>query len=157
MAKSTLYIIQGFIASGKTTFSKNIAMKTNSVHLNPDEWVTKFFSEEEYFNNWYNCFDITISRLWKCAEEYLIKGKSVVFDMGFWLKNDRLKAKEIANKCCANFIHYYLYVPDEILKERIIKTRPKKWADVHIRDFEKNKQKFDVPTNDENAIVINNF
>ena len=152
--KSTLYIIQGFIGAGKTTFSKKLATKTNAIHLNPDDWVIKL--NKDYLKDWNNCFDKTLVILWDKTKEYLLSGKDVIFDMGFWLKKDRDFARKIAEETNSNIIHYYLSVPDEILKERI-KKRPKAWAEKHLQNFDLNKSKFELPTHEEQAIIIENY
>ena len=152
-----LYIVQGFIAAGKSTFSKKLKIDTNSIHINPDEWVSKLYKEDEYMSNWNECFDATVNKLWIDTEEYLKDGKSVIFDMGFWKRKDRDYARNVANKCNAKCVHYYLFVPDEILKKRIISTRPEKWAKIHIENFNKNKSMFEKPSSDEEIIKINNY
>ena len=45
----------------------------------------------------------------------------------------------------------------EILKERIITSRPKEWADKHLEKFDENKLSFEPPSENENAIIINNY
>lgn len=157
MKKATLYIIQGFIAAGKSTFSRNLAIETNAIHLNPDEWVTKLYKKEIYMNNYSECFDNTLEILWDKTKDYLNRGYDVIFDMGFWKREDRVYARSIADECDANVIHYYLNVPSKILKERIIKTRSKEWAEIHINNFEKNLSEFEPPFEDEHAIVISNY
>lgn len=155
--KTTLYIIQGFIGAGKTTFSRKLALETDAIHLNPDEWVSKLYSKEEYMKNWNMCFDETVNLLWNKTTEYLLSGHDVIFDMGFWYKKDRNFARTLANECKANFKHYYLYVSDDILKERIVSDRPKHWAKIHLENFDQNKQNFEEPEEDESPIIVNNF
>ena len=53
----TLYIIQGFIGAGKSTYSAKLAERTKAIHLNPDKIVTEMFKKDEYMNNWESCFD----------------------------------------------------------------------------------------------------
>ena len=108
-------------------------------------------------NDWNKCFDATLVQLWEKTKEYLNSGVDVVFDMGFWIKKDRDFAKQVALECNANYKHYYLYVPDEILKQRIISDRPPEWAKIHLENFDKNKKLFDAPSADEDVTIINNF
>ena len=155
---ATLHIIQGFIGAGKSTFSKKLTLlNTGAKLLNPDEWVTKLYCKDEYMANWNKCFEITVNKLWDLAKEYLHNGTDVIFDMGFWLKKDRDFARQIAKSFNSKLIHYYLYVTDEILKERIVASRPYPWAKIHLENFDKNKRLFEEPLSEENAIVINNF
>lgn len=155
--KSTLYIIQGFIGAGKSTFSKKLTKETGASILNPDEWVSKLFTKEECEQEWDRCFDNAVAILWEKAKSLLKEGISVIFDMGFWFKKDRDFARKVAEECGAETVLYYLYVPDEILKKRIIDSRPPRWAKIHIENFDKNKEKFEIPLPEENAIKINNF
>lgn len=155
--QAKLYIIQGFIGAGKSTFSKKLAEQTQAVHLNPDEWVTNYFSKEQYMSNWNECFDRTLELLWNKTKEYLSAGQDVIFDMGFWQKKDRIFARQLAKEYGAQLVHYYLYVPDEILKQRIIATRPPEWAKIHLQNFESNKAKFELPDAEEACITIDNY
>ena len=84
MKKSTLYIIHGFLGSGKTTFSKKSSLEIGAVHMNPDEWCVKLFDKKDYEHNWEKCSDETVNILWEKTAEYLTNRTDVIFDMGFW-------------------------------------------------------------------------
>ena len=155
--KATLTIIQGFIGAGKSTFSKKLSLETGAVHLNPDERISKTFDRTFYMNNWDECFHFVTKQLWNETKIYLNNGKDVIFDMGFWKKIDRDYARKIAQDCHADLKLYYLSVPDDILKERILADRPPEWAKIHLQNFDKNKALFEEPSDDENAIVIKNY
>lgn len=66
-------------------------------------WVS-CYKKDEYSNNWNDCFDKTVEMLWERAKQHLLNGNSVIFDMGFWHKKDRLFAKTVAQDCGANFV-----------------------------------------------------
>lgn len=157
MKQPTLYIIQGFICAGKSTFCKQLTKNIDAICYNPDQWVEKVFDKKQIQENWDSCFDKTVEIIWQKIKQDLLSGKNVIFDMGFWKKADREKAREISKNCNAKCVHYYLFVPDEILKQRITKNRPENWAKIHLENFEKNKQKFEIPEKDEDVIVINNY
>jgi predicted kinase len=155
MKKSILYIIHGFLGSGKTTFSKKLSLETGAVHMNPDEWCVKLF-EKNYGQHWEKCFNETVNILWEKAAEYLSDGTDVIFDMGFWDKQSRSHAKSIATKCNSDFKHYYIYVPDDIAKERIL-LRSGKIAENNVENFDEIKKRFSEPDIDEDVIIINNY
>ncbi len=155
--KATLYIIQGFIGAGKSTFSRKLALETGACHFNPDEWVSKLYNKEEYMKNWNECFDKAVRHLWERTKEALMDGHDVIFDMGFWYRKDRDFARMLASECNVDFKHYYLHVPDDILKERIISDRPHEWAKIHLANFDKNKKLFELPGGDEEVVIIDNF
>ncbi len=155
MKKSTLYIIHGFIGAGKTTFSKKLASETGAVHLNPDEWCVKLFTPKNYEANWEKCFADTMDILWNKTKEYLGKGTDVILDMGFWDRQSRDAAKNLAIECNSYFKHYYIYVPDNIAKQRI-SLRTGKIAENNVKNFDEIKKRFSAPESDEDAIIINN-
>lgn len=154
--KTTLYIVQGFIGAGKSTFSRELSKKTGAIHLNVDTWVSKLYNKKSNYD-WNKRFDETVILLWDKTKDLLLNGFDVIFDMGFWFKKDRIFAKQLAQECKSNFKHYYIYAPDEILKKRIMADRPPKWAKMHLQNFDENKNLFEEPLSDENPIIINNF
>lgn len=151
-----LHLICGFLGAGKSTFSKKLAQDINGVHLNPDEWCMKRHSAEEYETDWDKCFNETIDFLWQKTHEYLASSTDVIFDMGFWSKESRDFARSKALDFGAECVLYYIYAPDEILKERIA-ARKGTIAENNINNFDKIKQHFEEPGNDESFILINNF
>ena len=156
MTLPTCYLICGFLGAGKTTYSKKLANETKSVHFNPDEWCMKLFSKKEYEQNWNKCFSETIEYLWKKTEEYAKNGKSVIFDMGFWTKQSRQEAIEKSIKLGFLPLVYYVYAPDDILKQRISK-RSGTIADYNLQYFDELKQQFEEPSTDEEYVLIKNY
>ena len=157
MKKAVLHIMQGFIGAGKSTYAKNLALEFGAVHLNPDAWVTERIPKEEYMRDWDKYFAAAVEAIWQEAAKHLADGTDVVLDMGFWFRKDRDYAKMIAEKSGAGFKHYYIYAPDEILKQRIVASRPPEWAAKHLENFAENKKKFQEPEKDEMPIVIQNY
>lgn len=150
---ATIHLICGFLGAGKTTFSHKLVKEVNAILLNPDEWCMKLYSPEEYETNWNSCFDKTVELLWQKAGEYIAVGKDIVFDMGFWSKRSRdtarLKALELNAKC----ILYYVYAPDQILKERLAK-REGVIAKNNLLNFDNLKKSFEEPQKNEEFILI---
>ena len=56
------------------------------------------YEYDYYMSHWEECFDNTLNHLWKLTKEYLTGNKNVIFDMGFWKKEDRDYARKIANE-----------------------------------------------------------
>ena len=154
--KPMCYIICGFIGAGKSTYSRQLAQATGAVHLNVDEWCMKLFSKDEYERNWGICFSKTVDYLWEKAYQYAQTKQSVIFDMGFWTKESRKNAFEKARKLGFVPQVYYIYAPDVVLKERILK-RGGLWAEYTFNNFDHIKQQVDEPNISEKYIKIENF
>ena len=152
--KPICYLICGFLGAGKTTYSKKLAQQTNAIHLNADEWCMKLFKKEEYEKNWENCFLKTMEHLWEQAHTFSKQGLSIIFDIGFWDKQSRIDASNKATSLGFTPIIYYIYAPDDILKERISK-RPGAIAEHNIKHFDEIKKYFQEPDEDEKFVKIN--
>jgi predicted kinase len=156
MEHPTLYIIQGFLGSGKSTFSKALAGKEGAVRLNADEWCSENYAPEQLAANWDACFADAVDNLWKTAKDLLGQNQSVIFDMGFWDTQSRIHARQKALEMNARLVHYYIYAPDNILMERLSK-RSGPIAQNNIKNFALLKEAFNEPEAHEGAIRINNY
>jgi predicted kinase len=153
MSKPILRIVQGFIGSGKTTYSKLLSEKTGSIRLNADEYCEDTFSKEELEQDWNSCFSKAISDLYIIAEKYLKTGQSVILDFGFWDKKSRDYARNLATKVGVDFQHIYLDTPDDIIMSRL-KERSGVIAASNLSNFDKLKRAFELPQSDEAAFIV---
>lgn len=151
-----LYLICGFLGAGKTTYSKKLADITGALYLNPDDWCMQLFSKEEYEQHWEQCFAQTIEFLWDKIKEVSKHHQDVIFDMGFWTKASREEARNRAIQFEMEPILYYIYAPDDILKQRISR-RTGAIAQKNYQQFEQIKSAFEAPQSDEPHILVKNF
>lgn len=153
MAK--LIIIHGFLASGKSTFARNLAARcTNSVIYNADEVCEIIFSEYDLANAWDDCFEQTLNQLFRKAQVDLANGCDVILDFGFWSRQERDTARKIANMEKADFEHYYLEVSDGEAMNRL-KQRKDVYAQKNLRNYFFLKKRFSPPHTDESHISLN--
>lgn len=153
---SDVYLICGFLGAGKTTCSKKLAQDIGAVRLNVDEVCMQKYTPAEYEKNWELCFSQTLDFLWQKTAEYIKQGKDVIFDVGFWSKASRDEAVQKIKQLGGNPIIYYIYAPDEILKQRI-STRSGKIAEHNLSHFDDIKKYFEEPSAPEHFIKIDNF
>lgn len=154
MAK--IFLICGFLGAGKTTISKQLAQQYDAEYMNVDETVAQMFAPEQYHNDWERCFSEAEKVLWLKIQEYAKCDKSVVFDVGFWTRESRDEARLRAQQIGLEPVLYYVYAPDNILKQRISK-RTGKIATNNIKNFDNIKQMFEAPQSDEKFIRVDNF
>jgi predicted kinase len=153
---SDVYLICGFLGAGKTVCSKRLAQDIGAVLLNPDEFCMQNYTPGEYENNWDFCFAQTMDILWQKVAACVKQGKDVVFDVGFWSKSSRVEAINRVKKMGANPLIYYIYAPDEVLKQRL-KKRTGKIAEHNLLCFEEIKKSFEEPSPDEAFVTIKNY
>ena len=154
MAK--LFLMCGFLGAGKTTVSKQLADKCNAEYMNVDETVMKNFTPIEYENNWEACFGKAEEMLWRKIHNCALHNKNVVFDVGFWTRQSREVARMRAKHVGMEPMLYYVYAPDEILKQRIAQ-RSGKIAENNVKNFDTIKQMFEIPQADEEFVQVDNF
>ncbi len=116
MAK--IYFICGFIGSGKTTYSKNLAESESAFRFSIDGWMIPLYGEHmerEVFDARLNI----LQNLFKDASVKLIAlDVSVIFDFGFWSKSDREAFVDWASDQGFDSEVHYLDVPFNICKKR---------------------------------------
>jgi predicted kinase len=151
-----LYLIQGFLGAGKTTWSRELARRTGTLRFNADEWCLDNYTSEELDARWEACFAAAVAELWRQAARELSRGQDVILDFGFWTRASRDHARQAARALNARIVHYYIYAPDAALKERIA-ARKGAVAERNFARFEEFRRGFEEPAPEENAIVINNF
>lgn len=116
---ATLYLIHGFVGTGKTTFSKNLEKETRSIRFTPDEWMCELYGKnppKEYFREYEERIKNIIKSL---SFELLESGISVIWDYGFWSRKSRDEACAWAKSINVDIKIYALVCPENILRQRV--------------------------------------
>lgn len=83
-----IYLMHGFIASGKTTKAKELEREYNAIRFTPDEWMCSLYGEdspEDDFNKRLS----TLMELFKGIWLNIAEKQDVLLDYGFWTKQSR--------------------------------------------------------------------
>jgi len=153
MAK--IFLIHGFIGSGKTTFSKKLAAQENAVRFTPDEWMSHFYGNnppQEMFSEYDKR---NKDMIWNMAEQFLKRGQNVILDYGFWYRSSRDKYKKMAADIGADCVLYAMESDYEICKKRTLKrTAEMPEGELFIDEYAIQLfwKKFEPVTPDEGAI-----
>jgi len=91
-----LFLICGFIGSGKTTISLELADREKAVRLTLDEWVNKLYGAEASKITEFDPQERVKEVMWQVAEGCLRLGTSVVLDWGFWAQRERDTYRKMA-------------------------------------------------------------
>lgn len=149
----TLIIIQGFLAAGKTTFSRKIASERQALRLNVDEWMEENHSEPLSMERWLEHYAEGELVLWEKAREQLGKGMDVVMDFGFWKRKDRDEARQRAVAWHVKMEHYYLPIDEVVLRARL-KARKGPVAEHNLARLHELIEQFEEPQADEAAMTV---
>jgi predicted kinase len=115
----TLHLICGLPGSGKTVLAKSIAASAGAFRFSPDEWIKDIWGNQAEDEG--NRFRDQVEQLqWKLAKHALTRSIDVIIEWGTWGRNERGKLRDEARAVGARVKFYYLNVPREILKERLL-------------------------------------
>ncbi|MBW6530200.1 AAA family ATPase [Sphingomonas citri] len=115
----TAHLIHGFLGVGKTTFARRLEQQRRAVRFTHDEWVETLFGRDppaELFVDMSARVSAVMERTWtRCLQV----GTSVVLDLGYWTRADRLAAMRLARQNGGTPMLYRLDCPDNVAMERI--------------------------------------
>jgi len=158
--KATVYLIAGFIGSGKTTFSKKLESETGALRFTKDEWMIKVFGNNPKADNFAKFDDLLANLATDLALKCAARGVDVIIDDGFWFKKQRDDIIKRINSIGANVKGYYLRCPKGILEKRVLE-RSKQISDnsfvIDREMFNKYYESFQEPSPDEGFILIDNY
>ncbi len=158
MRKPTVYLICGFIGSGKSTFSKKLEEKTGAVRVTKDEWSIRLIGNNPTVEG-YAEWDRKITGLSRDVAFYLAaeKGIDVILDEGFWERKTRDERKR-TEAIGANLVMYYLDTPIETIRERVLarnRNLTKESFEISREMLDGYLKHWESPTEDEEFILVN--
>lgn len=158
MTNSTLHLIHGYIASGKTTYAKKLEIETSAICFTFDEWMVNFYGFNPPSDQFTQYEDNIKIMIWQMAEQFLQNDISVILDYGFWQRANRDDYRERANILGVECLIHALTLDDETALSRL-KSRTDEMPDgalfIDENAYYLLKEKFDSLHNDEGRIDIN--
>lgn len=153
--KPVLVIFAGLIGTGKSTLSKILSKKLDIPIISSDivrkelsgisltEHRYEDFEKGIYSKEW---TDKTYKEIFKKAEEFLMKGSSVIIDGSFKKKSHRKLILDLAVEMGIRFFIIETICKDEEIKKRLTNRlkNEKTDSDGRLEIYDKQKKDFDV-------------
>lgn len=155
MAGNRLYIMTGVPYSGKTTLAKELAKKIKVEVVSADEILAKkdiWTKRHPTQNEWEMAYLEAIGEI----KDYLIKGKSVIFDESNLRYSQRENLRKIAKDLSVETVLIYLKIAKGEATKRWqnnLKTKTKKQLSQEF--FERTFELFEEPKEEEKAVIYN--
>lgn len=105
----------GYPGSGKTTFARQLADKTNAVHLHADRIRHELFDEPQHTRQEN---DVVYRLADYMFESFIKNGISVVYDANFNRRSDRMKVKQMADRYGAKTLVVWVQTDQETAFDR---------------------------------------
>jgi predicted kinase len=157
MRKPTVYLICGFIGSGKTTFARKLEKETGAIRITKDEWMVRMFGNKPPDDK-FEEYDEKICNISRDLAFTLVKkGVDVIIDEGFWAREQRDEMKKRSQKSGAQAVLYYVRAPMEKMKTRVLersKNPPQDSFEISEKMFDYYTQYWKPPTEDEGFIIV---
>src|SRR3954465_10536881 len=115
LGPAIVYLIVGLPGAGKTTRAKELEISASALRLTPDEWQIMLFGDQ----NPPDRRDLVEGKLVQLGMRAAELGTNVVFDFGFWGKDERSALRWIARAVGARSRVVYLPIDHEEQRSRI--------------------------------------
>lgn len=84
-------LVSGYMAFGKTTYSKKLAEKTNAIVLTPDDFMRDILGRRISDKKFRYYLPKVEKLVWQLTDKIIKTGIDVIIDYNFWSKKDRAK------------------------------------------------------------------
>lgn len=143
-----VYLIVGLPGAGKTTRAKELEISAPALRLTPDEWQIMLFGDQNPPDE----RDLVEGKLIQIGMRAAELGIHVVFDFGFWGKDERSALRWIAGTVGAR--SQVIYLPTDRAEQRRrvsnrFATTPDQTFHMSDEELEQWRAQFQAPDDDE--------
>lgn len=121
---ATLYLIEGPVGAGKSTYAGDLALRKGAVHLDLDEWMVTLFSKDrpgDGFMAWYvERKDRCIDQIWHVTERLRDAGVDAVLELGLTQRAARKAFYARVDAADKRVQVTVLDVPVEVRRQRVM-------------------------------------
>ena len=145
---ASVYLIVGLPGAGKTTYAKELEISASALRLTPDEWQIMLFGDQ----NPPDKRDLVEGKLVQLGMRAVELGTDVVFDFGFWGRDERSALRWIAGAVGARSQVVYLPVDHQEQRRRVTNrfaTTPDKAFHMSDVELEQWRAQFQAPDDKE--------
>jgi predicted kinase len=145
---ATVHLIVGLPGAGKTTHARELEISASSLRLTPDEWQIVLFGDR----NPPDKRDLVEGKLVEIGMRAAELGVDVVFDFGFWSRDERSALRWIAGTVGARSRVVYLPIGHEEQRRRVTDrfvTTPDQTFAMSDGELERWRAQFEVPDEEE--------
>ena len=154
--KRNVYLMHGFIGSGKTTFAKKLATEKRAMRLTHDDYMLLLYGSNPPANLFRDYAERVSEMLWRMTAELVSLEVPVILDHGFWTKQLRVEAIERVRAMGAIPVIYAIACSPATMKERCLKRTAQGGETLFIDEpaFDSFLRTFEPISGDEEHIVI---
>lgn len=151
------HLIHGWIGAGKTTFARQLEEDVRGIRISIDEWYLRLFTDDSPTEvldpNLESRLTDRLDSLWP---RILARGVDVVLDFGFWQREHRDRARQLAGTVGADTKLYWVQCEEATALERVLRRNedPRDSWRLEENSFEYLRTKYGPLGPDEDHAVI---
>jgi predicted kinase len=145
---ATVFLIVGLPGAGKTTHAKELEVRASALRLTPDEWQIALFAGQ----NPRDRRDLVEGKLVQLGMRVAELGTNVVFDFGFWGRDERSALRWIAGTVGARSHVVYLPIAHGEQRRRVAQrfaTAPSQTFPISDGELHLWRAQFQAPDDEE--------
>lgn len=150
-----VYLIHGFIGSGKTTFAKQLELKTKAKRFTPDEIIAERYGSNLSIQEIRNANLTVKDEIWKEVEKLAKENKDIILDYGLWKKQQRIDIVNKVKELGATPIFYEVTCNLETMRNRALNRNEDGNINITADRYDLYHQRFEPMDDDEERITIN--
>ncbi|MCQ2571590.1 MAG: ATP-binding protein [Alphaproteobacteria bacterium] len=155
---ATIHVVHGYIAFGKTTLAKKLAVELPAVHLNADDWIIKLYGKDLLDAEFNEKAGIVVNFLWEIARKIIDAGADVIMDIGPWSKQMRTDVFNMAKQITPNIVFHTIVLDPKIARERLVqRNKENKRLDVTTLEFFDRNLQYYEPVSDDEGFVVKRY
>jgi predicted kinase len=146
--QSTLYVMVGLPAAGKTPLARRLEIEHRALRFTPDEWMNPLFGESLADGK----RNVLEGRIIATALRALRLGFNVVLDFGAWAKDERTALRWLASTAGADCKLVYSAIDEAEQRKRVSRrfaTAPESTFPMTEGDLAEFRMIFQTPDEDE--------
>ena len=117
---AVLHLICGQAGAGKTTYAKKLENRRSATRFSKDQWVIALHGRNLRMEEWNAAQEKCYRLIAELTVKLLAQKIDVILDYGFWYREERLAAKDLAASVGATAMTHYLDTPGAIRRERVL-------------------------------------
>jgi len=151
---ATIYIVHGFIGSGKTTIAKRLEKETSAKRFTPDEIIAKRYGKNLSVEEIRDANLTVKEEIWKEVESAIKQGRDVILDYGLWKKQQRIELIQKVQKLGGKPIVYEVICDSVIMKQRALERDEDGDIAITPERYDMYYKRFESMDEDEERITV---
>ncbi len=150
----TIYLIHGFIGSGKTTFAKSLEKETGAKRFTPDEIIAKRCGRDLSVEEIRKANLVVKQEIHEKMKTAIQEERDVILDYGLWKKQQRTQLTQEIQKLGGKPIVYEIICDPVIMKKRALERNESSDINITPERYDMYYERFEPMDEDEERITV---